>query len=331
MTELGESGVAALVGPEEAPAIFKARERTAERLEEKRARLGELQLDEDASVVLMGSWGRSELTSESDDDFMVLFNGDRRDDAAPSIDQVSEVFGQGEAAPGPEGIFGKQVWLGDLKDHLGPIDTNENLTRRMLLILESVSGAGAENHRRAQSALLSSYLGANAKEFQPPRYFLNDAVRYWRTIAVDFEAKHRDRGGEGWGLRNAKLRFSRKALFAGGLFPLLRCSDLRADEMPDFLAAQFRDVPLDRLANAFVDRGLRDPGIRALIAYNEFLEILDNPEYRRTLKSLDAEHADDSELFVHVRELGQAFQAALLSLLFDDEEMVKLVREFLVF
>lgn len=49
------------------------------------------------------------------------------------------------------------------------------------------------------------------------------------------------------GPRNAKLRFSRKALFAGRLFPLLRCSNLRADEIPDFRAARFRDVPLDRL------------------------------------------------------------------------------------
>jgi hypothetical protein len=36
-------------------------------------------------------------------------------------------------------------------------------------------------------------------------------------MAVDFASKQRDRAGAGWGLRNAKLRMSRKLIFASGL------------------------------------------------------------------------------------------------------------------
>ena len=36
-------------------------------------------------------------------------------------------------------------------------------------------------------------------------------------MAVDFASKQRDRAGKGWGLRNAKLRMSRKLIFASGL------------------------------------------------------------------------------------------------------------------
>jgi UTP:GlnB (protein PII) uridylyltransferase len=51
--------------------IAAARAETERRLVERRSRMASVQVDEDAAVVLMGSWGRREVTSKSDDDFMV--------------------------------------------------------------------------------------------------------------------------------------------------------------------------------------------------------------------------------------------------------------------
>lgn len=55
--------------------LLRARSRTEVGLGDRRERLGRLDHDSDASVVLMGSWGRAEATSGSDDDFMVLVDG----------------------------------------------------------------------------------------------------------------------------------------------------------------------------------------------------------------------------------------------------------------
>jgi hypothetical protein len=287
-------------------------------------------VDEDATVVLMGSWGRREITSESDDDFMVLLAGAPREGARPSIEEVAGALGG--RPPGPEEIFGRHVLLDELRGKIGrDEDTNTNLTRRMLLMLESVAICGDDVHADARRALISGYLEANVKDHRPPRFLLNDVVRYWRSIAVDFESKMRARKGEGWGLRNAKLRLSRKALFAAGLLPVLECYRHPVNNMLDYLDDRMSVPPLDRLADAFVDRGALDPGVRALSAYDEFLAILDDSPRRRELSDLGVADAAESSLFARIAELGREFEAGLLALLFDDPELHRWVREYLVF
>ncbi len=310
--------------------ILRARERTAAGLAERRARLDRVRLDPDAAVVLLGSWGRHEVTSASDDDAIVLFCGERRDFTRPGPGEVAAVLGG--PAPGPEGLFGATAWLADLTDRVGlDGDTNVNLTRRMLFLLESVAVAGDQAHARARRELLGLYLAPHERDYRPPRFFLNDLVRYWRTIAVDFEGKHRARAGEGWGLRHAKLRFSRKALFAGGLLPVLECHTLPADAMSAFLGGRLAEPPLDRIAAAFLTHGMPDAGARALRAYGDFLQLLDDPRQRGELSRLSEADADGSEVFARVRERGDELQAALLALLFEVPELERLVRDYLVF
>jgi len=310
--------------------ISTARDQTERGLAKRRERLARIETDSDATVVLMGSWGRSEVTNESDDDFMVLFEGSARDDARPTIDAVAELLSG--SPPGSEEIFGSQVWLNDLRGKIGrDEDSNANLTRRMLFVLESVPVCGDATHARALTGLLTGYLDANLKDYRPPRFLLNDLIRYWRTIAVDFESKMRDRKGEGWGLRNAKLRLSRKSLFAGGLLPVLECYRYVSDEMAGYLVERMSVPPLDRIADVFVDHRALDAGVRSLSAYDEFLAILDDGEKRRQLTELSVDAAAESSLFTRVAELGREFEGGLLALLFDDPELRRRMREYIVF
>jgi hypothetical protein len=136
--------------------IATARAETERRLVERRSRTASVQVDEDAAVVLMGSWGRREVTSASDDDdFMVLLVTAPRDNALPSIEDVADALGG--RPPGPEEIFGRQVLLDELRGKIGrDEDTDANLTRRMLLMLESVAICGDSVHSDARRVSLQA-------------------------------------------------------------------------------------------------------------------------------------------------------------------------------
>jgi hypothetical protein len=314
------------------PHLFAARERTAQAVADRRSALESLSRDADVSVVLMGSWGRAELTSGSDDDYMVLVYGPRRDDVSPTIDAVAEVLGAGATKPGPEDLFGKVVYSDDLKDKIGlDRDSNANLTRRMLLLLESVPVLGEAAWRGAREEVLAGYLQEAIKDYRPPRFFLNDVIRYWRTVAVDFEAKFRDRAGQDFGLRNAKLRTSRKLLFASGLLPVLECDQLPVRQMQRFLSDRFESPPTDRIAEAFLNYDDVDAGVRTMRAYDQFIGLLDRAEFRDSLKALSPRDVQESHEFAHARSLGREIQAGLLSLLYETPELYPRVREYVVF
>jgi hypothetical protein len=303
----------------ELPNLVAARETTERRFEARRGLLRDIALDEHASVVFVGSWGRAEVTSASDDDYMVLVEGDG--DGRPPVDEVTHALQkdpEGFRPPGPEGMFAQQVHGSVLVERIGlDKDTNTNLTQRMLLLLESRPLLGSDSYERVKGQALEAYLEDAVKDYWPPRFLLNDIVRYWRTMAVDFAAKMRERDDPGWGLRNAKLRTSRKLLFASGLLPVIRAHEFRADEMVGFLGAQLAMPPADRVADAFLAYHQLDDGVAVLSAYDQFLGMLSDAAIREELKRLPSgQAAQESAHFATAERLGYAIEEGLLNLLF---------------
>jgi hypothetical protein len=290
---------------------MRAREYTAAELVRRADALADL----DAAVVLFGSWGREELTSQSDDDWAVLGDG-----APQVLERCRSVLGGAEREPGQQDLFGVAFSCDELVQNIGlDADTNANLTRRMLLLLESRAVTGHDEHARCFAQVLHAYLGHGVRDYQPPRFLLNDLIRYWRTICVDFEGKRRGAGGDDpkYASRNAKLRTSRKVLFAGGLLPVLLCHTKTAEEMPAFLTRQFAAPPTDRLAAAFIQQGAVAEGVRALGAYDRWIGLLADSQARAELAALRESTREGSALFAQIREIGDELQRGLLALLYE--------------
>ncbi len=310
-------------------ALEAARARTSERCDAARAALAGMPRDPDVAVVLLGSWGRGELTSGSDDDVLVVTTGARHDGLRPRMHELAPAFPGG--ASGAQGTFDDVVTVEELATIGLQEDSNRVLTRRMLVLLESAPLLGADVHRRVLATLLDAYLGGERRDRRPPRFLLNDVVRYWRTVAVDFEAKARAGDDGKWALRHAKLRTSRTMLFAGGLLPLLECHHVTADDAPALLLGELLQPPTDRIAAAFLRYEAVDAGVRTLGAYDRFLALLDDPEQRAALEALPRSEAREDPTFQECRRLGREIQQGLSALLFEREPLRRLVRQYGVF
>ena len=233
--------------------------------------------------------------------------------------------------PGKQGIFGEPVSSRVMIEKIGlDGDSNTNLSRRMLFLLESTDATNPELADTTRDQLLGRYLDESVKDYRPPRFLLNDVIRYWRTMCVDFAGKEYE-GPEKWGLRNVKLRTARKVLFAGGLLPVFECARLTAEQMPEYLREQLRMPPVDRIAEAFLRHRAADPGGRALGAYDDFLALLDDEPSRAELEALTRSQAGGSEVFAEATRLGKELEHGLLAMLFETDSLPKLVREFGIF
>lgn len=79
------------------------------------------------------------------------------------------------------------------------------------LLLESDWLYGQEIYRGLFRSIIERYIGQKITQHQLARFFLNDLIRYYRTICRFPEYKTAN-GGKSWGDRNLKLMFSRKLL-----------------------------------------------------------------------------------------------------------------------
>ncbi|HET7228444.1 MAG TPA: DUF294 nucleotidyltransferase-like domain-containing protein [Longimicrobium sp.] len=333
------------------PSIMAARVKAQEQLVFLRSELDEL-IPHSTNMVVFGSLGRYEFTAESDVDWTLLIDAQadtQHLDAALAIERRLEELNVKK--PGRERTFGGLTVSHDLLHKIGgEDDTNRNTTQRILLLLESVPlGSDSRAYDGVVNNVLKRYVQEDVEgagldsPFKVPRFLQNDIARYWRTVAVDFAYKRRLRARSGWALRTAKLRMSRKLIYAAGLLACYACETDAGSARPHDpdavlqvvgrLRQLVRQTPLDVVARTVLRYpALLEAGAGLFSAYDGFLALLGEGESRRRLSELRPDEADRDPVYAKVRDLGQRFQDALTRMFFDaDTPLRDLNRKYGVF
>lgn len=279
-----------------------------------------------------GSYARREASAESDIDFFIL-----TDDEAAATEDGPDWARAAEAeiaklvpnSPAAGGAFAQTLGLNSMIDNVGgQADTNENITRRMLVLLE---GDWLQNEALFESKrdeVIDKYVGSSNGDHHIVKFLLNDIIRYWRTITVDYEYKTGGPGGvKPWAIRNVKLAFSRKLLYAGGLFSVGETADRTQAEKAAILKELFSIPPLERIERICGSKLFAPIGH----SYDIFLDEMEDSTVRSHLKSLDKKDRDSDVVFRRLKNEAQHFNRHLLKAFEDRFHSSHPIRQAVIF
>jgi predicted nucleotidyltransferase len=258
-------------------------------------------------VGVNGSYARREATNGSDLDLFYLSTTSTPLDKSVTDGFDKIVSEMGFKLPSAGGVFSKALSADDMLKNIGGMeDTNESITRRLLLMLEGEWLYNQAEFSSLLHKLVSRYVNNQIPNEKICLYLLNDIIRYWRTICVDYEYKITE-DKKPRGVRLIKLRFSRLMLIFAGILSVAETHNLSATEK--------REKLLQLLVLPGVDRVTLVVGStadNALAHYDEFLKDIDDLEIRKRLEQVDFEQSHE---YQKLRMTSKKFKEALLDLL----------------
>jgi predicted nucleotidyltransferase len=319
--------------------LFKAEDLTKENFEKIKTKLGPTKLfSSDADLVVFGSIARNECTLGSDVDWTLLVDGQVNPQHFDTANFIEEALvSTGLAEPGKNGMFGQTTFGHELIHCIGgEDDTNHNISRRILLLLESdkifksTEGNGTA-YDRVIRAIIQQYIDndsgftANTGKENVPRFLLNDFVRFWRTMCVDFAFKQKQQKGKKWALRNIKLRMSRRLIFIKGLLMCFKFykTSIDTSEIKEHLRNFVDEKPLPFLISILIDNNIQKDYIADLLeSYNTYLGILNNKDFRDHLETLEMDKAYGDPRFEEARKNSHRFQSTLSKIFIEEKNSI---------
>lgn len=277
-------------------------------------------------IVTTGSFARCEASEASDLDCFIItedeiinteyFEANGTLELTNSFKKIMEdsVNKYIKKDSGDTGTFGFEaiVKINDLTTNIGGSnDSNVQFTRRMLFLLEGKCLYNDELFNKFRKKLVEKYIKATVSDDQPSRFFLNDIIRFYRTMTTDFEYKVSEQGKE-WGVRNIKLTFSRKLLYFGGILTVAQTTkqtrEMKISETLELLDKS----PLERIQYI-----AKDTANNVFELYNYFLDNISQHSVREELEKAKKENNKEQnpEIFVEMKEGSKKFSCALASLL----------------
>lgn len=243
--------------------LFGASRARSERAVEELARLVREELRDDAKLLdkhclyITGSAARGEMSEHSDLDLFVirLEGSTRRLDDAPLTTAITRALrAMNKPDPSKDGLFVQPQLAEELITQIGTErdDFYNHFTARMLLLLESKPLVADGTYDRLITTVVDRYWtnAAAHKSDHIPYVLVNDIIRYWRILLLNYEAKvgGKDPDSGARRLASYKLRFSRCLTCFSGLTYLMA----RYRQNPNLEREAGLDMvrlsPLDRLA-----------------------------------------------------------------------------------
>lgn len=272
------------------------------------------------TIYATGSLGRGEVGTHSDLD-VFLVDTSAEDDPAhvgnlARIKLLSQLMDVSEAAGFPQfsgdGKFLAVHALGDLRDLLGTRDDDARnvFTARMLLLLESVPLVGKPAYDAVVDGVLDEYWrDRRSPDGFVPFFLINDLVRYWKTLCLNYEA-YRPEDRQERRIPLVKLRFNRLwTCFAGLAHLVAGYEQSRADR--GFIAREHATemvalTPLESVLRTVERHPDVEPfAAQALAEMGWWLEHSDVPK-----AELRARFADD-DFYYEARRRGDVFGDAM--------------------
>ncbi|WP_306397826.1 nucleotidyltransferase domain-containing protein [Telluria beijingensis] len=266
------------------------------------------------SIVVGGSLARGEASDESDIDY--FFFGDDQASVNRATEflrskesDIARIVGKAPSADGAFGAGGCETRLALLTDIGGNADENSKITRRILFLLEGAWLTSEPTFTQYRREVLMRYVSEHIAAPHLTRFLLNDVIRYYRTICVDFEFKTVEKQKE-WGLRYIKLRYSRQFLYFSGIMAIAQTVGLTPTAKVERLMELFEQTPIERVRTICGSNA-----DSALALYDNFLEKISSPEMRRELNSVTQNSVTHTHAFKELQSKGREFTDELSKIL----------------